>query len=128
MRLEPPLKSLFDRCMTFCVAECCGIDAYDFSPIHIASYLLMHRGAPDVQEIAMLREQLAALKGDYGPTGAVAQGVSLDDANQGLTASEVAELVDEISANLEIAVETIAEVEARCARRASPSSLSSKAH
>ena len=61
MKLEPPLANLVARCQTMCVAECCGVDAYDFSPVHIASYITMYRGQPDASEIRTLRGQIDAL-------------------------------------------------------------------
>jgi hypothetical protein len=52
MKLEQPLAGLFARCQTLCVAQCCGIDAYDLSLIHIASFRLLYRGAPDLKLVA----------------------------------------------------------------------------
>jgi hypothetical protein len=33
------LKDLIRHCETVCDAGCCGMDAYNFAPLHIASYL-----------------------------------------------------------------------------------------
>ncbi|MEZ6142313.1 MAG: DUF6331 family protein [Zavarzinella sp.] len=107
MKLEHPLSGLFARCQTICVAECCGIDAYDFSPIHIASFLLLYRGEPDPADVRLVRSQLAALKVNYGSNGASAAGVTLDEVNQVFTGVEVDALVDEISANLDKALTLI---------------------
>ena len=107
MRLEQPLAGLFDRCQTLCVAQCCGIDAYDFNPVHIASFLLLYGGQPDAAETALVRSQLAALKANYGSEGAGAVGVTLDEVNQVFTGVEVDALVDEISTNLDKALALI---------------------
>jgi hypothetical protein len=37
--LPAKLLHLVNYCQKTCVAECCGLDAFDFSPLHIASYL-----------------------------------------------------------------------------------------
>jgi Family of unknown function (DUF6331) len=39
--LEIPerLNHLIQYCEKLCVAQCCGIDAFDFSPLHIASFV-----------------------------------------------------------------------------------------
>jgi hypothetical protein len=34
------LEALAKYCATMCEIECCGLDACDFSPVHIASYCL----------------------------------------------------------------------------------------
>lgn len=41
MKVEWPMNYIFDRCETVCVQACCGADAYDISPLHIASILLL---------------------------------------------------------------------------------------
>jgi len=110
MRLEPPLSNLFARCVTQCVAECCGIDAYDFNPIHVASYLLMYRGEPDPHEIDQIRAQLDSLKSNYGSAGASGHGATFQDLNQGLDGSEVDALVDHLLSALDTALSLIGQV------------------
>lgn len=117
MKLDPPLTNLFNRCQAICVAECCGIHAYDFSPIHIASYLLIQRGSVDLSEVVQIRVQLAGLKANYGTKGASARGVTLDDLNQEFTAEEIDSLVDEIEANLAVALKLVGESEGKRYRR-----------
>jgi hypothetical protein len=117
MRLEPPLSNLFGRCMTVCVAECCGVDAYDFNPLHVASYLLMYRGTPDGREVEQIRVQLKTLKANYGSNGASACGVTLDDLNQGFSGSEIDELVDNLLQALDFALDLIREAETRVGTR-----------
>ena len=52
--LEVPerLGHLIKYCEKSCVAECCGVDAFDFSPLHIASCISAYTGAIDEQELA----------------------------------------------------------------------------
>jgi hypothetical protein len=83
MKLEPPLANLIARCQTICVAECCGVAAYDFSPIQIASYLSMYRGTPDDSEVQKLRGQIDALRAKYGVRGASGRGATIEELNQG---------------------------------------------
>lgn len=105
MKLEHPLLNLVSRCQTLCVAECCGADAYDFSPVHIASFLLMWEGKPNPDTLTRLRGQLDALKANYGTAGASADGAAIDDMNQSFTGEQIDRLVDEISTNLNLAVQ-----------------------
>src|SRR5262249_19742602 len=111
MKLEHPLAGLVDRCQTICVAECCGIDAFDFSPIHIASFLILYLGGSDAREVSKLREQLAALKANYGSSGASDRVVTLDEFNQRFSEAEVDALVDKILENLEVALGLIGQVQ-----------------
>jgi hypothetical protein len=104
VKLEPPLANLIARCQTLCVAECCGIDAYDFSPIQIASYLTMYRGKPDVAEVRTLRGQIDELRTNYGLAGAHSRGVTLEELNQGFTAEQIEALASELSSNLDVAL------------------------
>jgi hypothetical protein len=42
--LPERLKHLVRYCEKNCVAGCCGIDAFDFSPLHVASFLSAYTG------------------------------------------------------------------------------------
>jgi Family of unknown function (DUF6331) len=94
-----------------CVAECCGIDAYDFSPIQIASYITMWQGLPDEKEITTIRNQLAAIKANYGSAGGSSSGVTIEEMNHAFAAAEIDVFTDEISENLEIALKLVVESE-----------------
>ena len=105
MKIESPLSNLISRCQTICVPECCGVDAYDFSPIHIASYLSMYRGgSPDMQEIAEILCQLNSLETNYGCKGASGIGATIDEMNQIFTGEQIDNLVKEIKTNLDAAI------------------------
>jgi Family of unknown function (DUF6331) len=110
MKLEHPLSELFRRCMTLCVAECCGIDAYDLHPVHIASFLIMYQGATDAREVEELRSQLATLKTNYGSTGASQRGATFEELNQKFSGEEVDALVDLIESNLEVALQLLSHI------------------
>jgi hypothetical protein len=107
MKLEPPLSNLIARCQTICLAECCGIDAYDLSPIQIASHLTMYRGKPDASEVRTLHGQIDALRANYGLAGASGRGVTLEEMNQSFTAEQVEVMTNELSANLDAALSLI---------------------
>ena len=52
IELPERLRYLVKYCEKACVAECCGIDAFDFSPLHIASYISAYTRRIDENEIA----------------------------------------------------------------------------
>ena len=108
MRLEPPLLSLIQNCETICVAACCGRDAFDFSPIHIASYLLRHTGRLSDSDVETLRMQLDTLSANYGAQGASGRGATLDDLNERMSGEAVDRFVSTLQTNLKRATRIIA--------------------
>jgi hypothetical protein len=111
MKIEPPLSNLIQRCQTMCVAECCGIDAHDFSPIQIASYLTMWRGCPDESEIRTIRTQIRALKSSYGSKSGCEQTTTFEDMNQIFSGGEIDSLADELLENIDVALRLIEQSE-----------------
>ena len=66
MSLPTPLANLVSYCEKLCVKECCGIESFDFSPIHLASWLEQSRGAPTEETVSMLNQQLDDFRISYG--------------------------------------------------------------
>lgn len=61
IQLAQSLQSLIDACETMCVAECCGIHAYDFSPLHIASHLSTWTGRISEKDVTELEKEINCL-------------------------------------------------------------------
>ncbi len=112
LKLEPPLANLISRCQTICVPECCGVDAYDFSPIQIASYLTMHRGSPDDLEVQTLRSQINEIRKNYGLSGAIENGTSIEGMNQNFSAEQIESFAEELLTNIDVALNQIEKSEA----------------
>jgi hypothetical protein len=64
INLELPggLEPLVKYCETLCEAECCGVDAFDFSPVHIASYLCRYTGAISATDIVEIEGRISELE------------------------------------------------------------------
>lgn len=62
LQLGPRLRSLTGRCETLCVAACCGLEAFDFHPIHLASGLLCWQDGPRSEALAEVEQELLDLK------------------------------------------------------------------
>lgn len=62
LQLGPRLRSLTGRCETHCVAGCCGLEAFDFHPIHLASGLLCFQDAPRSEVLAEVERELRELE------------------------------------------------------------------
>lgn len=59
--LDYPLLGLVKHCETLCEAACCGVDAFEFSPIHIASFLIRYTGQIESEELDKVLSQLQNL-------------------------------------------------------------------
>jgi nitroreductase len=106
MALPKPLSYLITSCEKLCVKECCGIESFDFSPVHIASWLQQSRGEPMEKTVALLNEQLEDLRIRHG-SGSSNEGYESDEneLNQDFSAQQVDQLVDQVSTNLKHAIE-----------------------
>jgi hypothetical protein len=56
--LPERLKHLVEYCQKTCDPGCCGIDAYDFSPLHVASYLSAYTNRISPSDIAEWEQEL----------------------------------------------------------------------
>ena len=112
IKLEHPLKDLFNSCEKLCEVNCCGINAFDFSPIHIASFLIKYSARLDKQRLATTLEQLVELK-RLANSAPNAERMTIIDANQHFTTDEFQNLIVEIQEGLERAVKVIELVETR---------------
>jgi hypothetical protein len=60
--LPDRLQYLVKYCEKICLAECCGIDAFDFSPLHVASYLSAYSGQITQADLATWESELRKLE------------------------------------------------------------------
>lgn len=66
------LANLIKYCERACVAECCGIDAFDFSPLHVASCISASTGSIGESAVAEWTGLIAEFERNFdslGPTG-----------------------------------------------------------
>lgn len=71
----------------------------------------MGGGKPNPNSLSKLRSQLAALKTNYGSSDARASNVTIDDMNQTFSGAEIDAFVEEITANLDVALRLYADAE-----------------
>jgi acetyl esterase/lipase len=55
------LANLLAACETYCQHGCCGIEAFHFSPLHVAAHLSRCTGAIDAVDVRQLLDELDAL-------------------------------------------------------------------
>jgi hypothetical protein len=60
--LSSHLKRLIRRCETLCEAACCGLDAFDFHPIHFASAALAMSSQQPQEVLEKIEEELRELE------------------------------------------------------------------
>jgi len=59
INLPEQLKYLVKHCETNCVAGCCGMDAFDFSPLQIASFLRAHTAGSSTADVDFWNQEIA---------------------------------------------------------------------
>jgi len=106
MALPSPLSHLISYCEKSCVKECCGVSAFDFSPIHIASWLHQTVGEPVEEMIVEVSKQLEDFQSQFG-SGSSSEVYESDEneMNQDFTPEEIDQLAIQISTNLKHAIE-----------------------
>jgi hypothetical protein len=109
MKLDYPLCGMIQNCATVCEPECCGIDAYHFSPFHIASFLLRYNGRIDQRDLEEIRNQLSVLDANYGTNGASQNGCTIEEMNQHFSGQAISKLVNDINAALDRACNLVAQ-------------------
>lgn len=106
MILGSRLTTLMQRCQEVCVAECCGLDAFDFSPIHVASYLATHYQPCRDGVVAEIMTDLEAFR--RGPDGVPdTEMVSVKVLNESMSRWGRDTLADEIVAAIGTAKEIL---------------------
>jgi len=112
MKLEDPLDSLVDRCQTKCMPRCCGVDSFDFSPLHIGSFLIVYEGGGTIEKtIKELNMQLDTLSANYGRAGASGRGVYLEAFENEVSSSQLDSVVQQIKTNIDLALSYIKDYE-----------------
>ena len=119
MTLDPPLAHLVAHCETICVHGCCGLDAYDFSPVHIASYLTRTTRGVD-EAVTAICDQLEALRANYGSSGASGRGVTVESLNEVFTGQRLDQFVAELLGNIPVALALIEQSERLRYRKQEP--------
>jgi len=106
MALPKPLSYLISYCEKSCVKECCGVSAFDFSPIHIASWLHQTVGDSIEETVDEVNKQLDDFKAEFGScSSSEVYESDENELNQDFTPDEIDQLTNQISTNLKHAVE-----------------------
>lgn len=110
--IQPPLQRLLSACETICVTECCGLDAFDFSPIHMASYLIRSTGQVAEQDVQELRAAVGHLRQSCGASAGHTKDFSSSTLNAILTPQQVDELCAKLDLSLDTAIALVRFAEA----------------
>ncbi|MEM7345255.1 MAG: DUF6331 family protein [Chloroflexota bacterium] len=109
LQLGHRLQPLIQACEKACIAECCGIDAFDFSPLHIASHLSAYTGRIrdiDLEEIEDELDQLRVQtsKINFSNYGFV---YYIEEMHQYFTKADLDRFVRSLSANLKLSPQVL---------------------
>jgi len=98
LHLSPRLQALLIACQKACVAECCGVEAFDFSPLHVASFLSAFTGRVNADETATLQRELDVLAEQASHENGLL--CSISGLNQLFTLEELHGLVRELKRSI----------------------------
>ena len=103
--LPERLGYLVEYCEKSCVAGCCGLDAFDFSPIHIASYLCAYTGRISPSDVAEWEQRLLEAESLVRDLKPDANGYicSVERLNQYFRRAEFEQFIDELRRGIQLA-------------------------
>jgi hypothetical protein len=109
LKLSGNLESLVKACEKMCIAECCGIDAFDFSPLHIASHMSAYTGEiseTDIKEIEDEIDRLISAASDFIPdeNGFIC---SISEMNQLFRKDDIDKFARQLKDNIRLAPKVI---------------------
>ncbi|MES2159728.1 MAG: DUF6331 family protein [Pseudomonadota bacterium] len=58
---EPHLANLLADCEVNCVHDCCGIDAFDITPLHVAAHLTKYSGKIQAHKVQVVLDEIETL-------------------------------------------------------------------
>ncbi len=62
------LENLIKQCETKCVAQCCGLDAFNFSPLNIAYFFTVYERKPECitkDNVRQIKRDIKTLRNNY---------------------------------------------------------------
>lgn len=82
------------------MSECCGIDAFSFSPFNIIYHLTMGTACIRNEDVSEIRSEVAELLRNLGGADQHAEEFAIDEFNQVFTVEQLISLFDVIDAAL----------------------------
>lgn len=107
------LKAVLEHCEVVCVVGCCGLDAYNFSPMHMASHFLMRNAGEFTNKLVNYviadLEQLIKIADRYDDSSRVVCFIRISDMDQNFSKSSLRASLMEVHFNL-LGIEKIAKL------------------
>jgi len=109
LKLGARTQDLVDACQVVCVPDCCGLDAYDFSPIYVSAHLSKWTGDILQDDITAIEDELqqlitASMEFEAGEHGFIC---SIEGLNQNFTEESLREFCDEVSLGMRLAEDVL---------------------
>ncbi|MCX6849169.1 MAG: DUF6331 family protein [Verrucomicrobia bacterium] len=101
------LAGLISYCEKECVADCCGLSAFSFSPLHVASYLCSYTGRITAADLAVWKAEIAKFERETAALPSTPEGFAcvIESMNQYFTREDLAALVAELRHSLAVTPE-----------------------
>lgn len=98
--LPPDLLHLCNDCETICRRECCGLNAFNVSPVGVIHHPTRYDAGIRKEDVARLRSAPAQLSAQIRERGDPSAQVCLEELNAPLPAADGLLLVEEVDAAL----------------------------
>lgn len=102
---EAALAALIAACEVCCEHECCGIEAFDFSPLYVAAHLYKGSDSLNGSQVQQILEQLQSLVREASslPTNGLGFVCSIAGTNQLYSLESIERLASRIRRSIELA-------------------------
>lgn len=102
---EPALAALLAACEVCCEHECCGIEAFNFSPLYVAAHLYRWTDSINGRQVEQILKQLQSLVHEASSSPANESGFvcSIAGTNQFFSLESIELLATRIRSSIELA-------------------------
>jgi len=102
LKVSEKLQSLIKACEKGCDAECCGICAFNFTAVHVASFLSTYTGAVRDSDVAEWNAEIDKMESSFNDLATVGDGLVcvIPSIQQSFTAEAVTALILELRASV----------------------------
>ena len=109
LKLGARTQDLVDACQVVCVPDCCGLDAYDFSPLHVSAHLSKWTGDISLDDVASIEDELQQLIGESSKLQAGEHEFicSIEGLNQNFTEVSLRAFCDEVTLGMRLAKDVL---------------------
>lgn len=109
LKVGSNLSYLLQACEATCVADCCGLDAFDFSPLYAAAHLSRYSGEISAKVMDEISEQLRDLLNQAAGLAPTPEGwiCVIDQLNQCFTHDDLVRFTERVERCVRLAPQVL---------------------